>query len=370
MAGWSLLQEDIVELIAKKLTFILDFTRFSAVCRSWKLDESKRKRLLAPQLPLLMLIEGVKDGGMTCNYYSLPEDKIFEFKLPEAHGNRCVGSTDGWVVTVDECFKMQLLNPFTGAQIQLPSQATFEDQYPEDDFTQEELCDLTVSKAILSSNPSSSNNECVVLAIHGYWRSLGFARPGDEAWTPVKSKILFFEDAIYYKGNFYAINATEGVFLVDIGIKPKTKRIARPVREASDCDIGYLVEWCGELLQVLRMMEDLDPDGPEHRTLGFRVFKLDFSKKKWEEVKSLGHHALFLGWNTSISLTAANFHGIKENCIYFSDVTYSCYFTSEILLEKDIGIFHMKDESIEPLHTGQTYRFPAPPLWVIPNPWN
>ncbi|XP_042498627.1 F-box protein At2g26160-like [Macadamia integrifolia] len=364
MVGWSELPEDIVEHIAKRLTFILDFTRFGAVCRSWRFVESKKKRLLTPQPPFLMHIMVGKDGGMIYNYYSLSENKKFEFTIPKTHGIKCVGSTEGWILTVDDCFKMLLLNPFTSAQIELPPKATLKDKFSRDHYSQEELWHLTVWKASLSSSPSS-NNECVVLTIHGYWRLLSFARLGDEVWTPVDCVIQYFDDAIYYKGKFYALNVIRGVFWVDISINPSTILITNPIQEATT-EIGYLVEWCGELLQVLRQM-DLDMCSPGHQTLGFRVFKLDFSIMKWEEVKSLGHYALFLGWNTSISLNAAILPGINENCIYFSDIGHPLCIAKEIL-QKDIGIFYMKDKSIEPLHTGLTYCFHAPPLWVIPNP--
>ena len=83
-------------------------------------------------------------------------------------------------------------------------------------------------------------------------------------------------------------------------------------------------------------VEDEDPmdESEEERyneanpyvTIGFLVQKLERChqggskfKYKWVKVDSLGDQALFVGDNSSLSLTASSLNGIKPNCIYFTD---------------------------------------------------
>ena len=61
-------------------------------------------------------------------------------------------------------------------------------------------------------------------------------------------------------------------------------------------------------------------------TIGFTVQKLKRCTQagskyryKWVKVHSLGDQALFVGDNSSVSLSASSFNGCKANCIYFTD---------------------------------------------------
>nr|CAD1837107.1 unnamed protein product [Ananas comosus var. bracteatus] len=62
--------------------------------------------------------------------------------------------------------------------------------------------------------PAKKGSDCVALAIYGWSdNKLAYARPGDAAWTILSwdwkqfaNKWGPFEDAVYYKGQFYVIN--------------------------------------------------------------------------------------------------------------------------------------------------------------------
>lgn len=45
------------------------------------------------------------------------------------------------------------------------------------------------------------------------------------------------------------------------------------------------------------------------RTVGFHVFKMDWSGPRWEKVNNLGDRMLFIGLNSSFSLSASDFPG-------------------------------------------------------------
>ncbi|KAF5183234.1 hypothetical protein FRX31_027181 [Thalictrum thalictroides] len=117
----------------------------------------------------------------------------------------------------------------------------------------------------------------------------------------------------------------------------------------------YLVEWMGELLIVLKFVQDFgkttteeEREGkqiPLYKTEKFKLYKLDFANKKWEEVNSLGEYCMFLGYNTSVSILA-NAHSLKKNCIYFTYNFTHGYRGSRTPGGLDMGVFDMEDKSI------------------------
>jgi hypothetical protein len=64
-----------------------------------------------------------------------------------------------------------------------------------------------VTKVALSSNPRGDNEqEWIVAAICGQFRILAFARSGDQVWTDIRCPSRCYEDIIYYKGKFFAVD--------------------------------------------------------------------------------------------------------------------------------------------------------------------
>ncbi|PIA51961.1 hypothetical protein AQUCO_01000082v1 [Aquilegia coerulea] len=139
----------------------------------------------------------------------------------------------------------------------------------------------------------------------------------------------------------------------------------------------YLVEWLAELLLVIKYVIDLDEDEekekrkelPLYGTEKFKVYKLDFINREWEEVTSLGEYCLFLGFNTSVSIFAPDYSKyLKKNCIYFTDDYTHGYLGTQTPGGLDMGVFDMEDKSIQPHYNGVSTCYYSPPLWIIPNP--
>ncbi|XP_077243068.1 putative F-box protein At3g25750 isoform X8 [Tasmannia lanceolata] len=170
----------------------------------------------------------------------------------------------------------------------------------------------------------------------------------DEGWTTLNRQWGSYEDVIYHK-------ESDG------------KRSGR----------RYLVESSGELLNVCRYYEmhpmyvrylilgsskcldgDFDPRnlGWTMRTSYFEVSKLDQNTGKWIELESLGDQVLFLGLNSSLSLSALDFPQLKRNCIYFTD-------DSDVNNEGiDNGVYDLENESIKPC-------YPNSPSWITKLIW-
>ncbi|XP_020095968.1 uncharacterized protein LOC109715401, partial [Ananas comosus] len=128
---WSQLPAEILAQVLHRINPNEEFTRFASVCMAWGAVAAKEPLSLPHQMPWLLLTEedypGEREGCDARSFYSLSEDKIHELDLPEACRRRCVGSTDGWLVTVGEAFEgeeMHVLNPVMRTRLPLPPQST------------------------------------------------------------------------------------------------------------------------------------------------------------------------------------------------------------------------------------------------------
>ncbi|CAL1372806.1 unnamed protein product [Linum trigynum] len=106
-----------------------------------------------------------------------------------------------------------------------------------------------------------------------------------------------------------------------------------------------------------------------YKTREFTVYKLNEDTNQWDEVKSIGDYALFLGTNTPACLSTQDHPGYKPNCIYFTDD----YFEKQKRRRHDghdMGIYNLSDGTIESLCCTNLYEKPSlvwpPPVWVWP----
>ena len=106
-------------------------------------------------------------------------------------------------------------------------------------------------------------------------------------------------------------------------------------------------------------------------TTGFKILKLESSSElkskneyDWVHVDNLGDQALFVG-DTSMSLSASSFNGCKANCIYFTYDNVDCYLNCLSGGGYDMGVFSMKDGTINQHYKGKSLSSFAPPVWYI-----
>ena len=107
-------------------------------------------------------------------------------------------------------------------------------------------------------------------------------------------------------------------------------------------------------------------------TIGFTVLRLKRCTQagskyryKWVKVHCLGDQALFVGDNSSVSLSASSFNGCKANCIYFTDDNKLNYAYTSEGGGYDIGAFRMEERKIEHPYPGESLSFFSTPLWYI-----
>ncbi|CAL8995477.1 unnamed protein product [Prunus brigantina] len=391
---WTQLPPELVESIAKKLTIYADYLRFRVVCHSWLACVPKTPQHLPPQLPWLMLPQSQPNQTHRA-FFNLSNSRVHFLHLPEAsHRKRRCGSSHGWLVILDETPTVLLVNPLTRAKRHLPPLSAFPNvvrfDYSEvgreyalqsssgDVYTRSlaQMRDSFLKKVVLSSSPLEASG-FTALAILSQTGDLAYCRDGDQSWTFIDGARSFSEDVISVNGLFYAVDSKGVVAVCDVE-GPSAPRVAIiPTPRLDDAaDMRYLVNLGADLLLVSRHLEieRWDNINVNYRTTGFVVFRMNWVGERWEKVENLGERMVFIGENSSFSLSASDFPGSVGNCIYFTD-DYSESNYESGLGGYDSGIFRIWDGTIQelpPYPRNSNYEVHWPPgslpLWVIPNP--
>lgn len=236
--------------------------------------------------------------------------------------------------------------------------------------------DSFLKKVVLSSSPLEASG-FTALAILSQTGDLAYCRDGDQSWTFIDGARSFSEDVISVNGLFYAVDSKGVVAVCDVE-GPSAPRVAIiPTPRLDDAaDMRYLVNLGADLLLVSRYLEieRWDNTNVNYRTTGFVVFRMNWAGARWEKVENLGERMVFIGENSSFSLSASDFPGSVGNCIYFTD-DYSESNYESGLGGYDSGIFRIWDGTIQelpPYPRNSNYEVHWPPgslpLWVIPNP--
>ncbi|PKA53196.1 putative F-box protein [Apostasia shenzhenica] len=352
---WDLLPGDLLRSVVSRLRAD-DFVRACSVSREWRLVLLKEPQLLSPaqEFPWLLL-PSLRVGELpsSCSFLRIPDRRRFHLPyLPEISGRRCVGSKDGWLVTLDLIsLQPRILNPLTRAELPLPFLPT---EAPGDEvrirrrpdgsiyefwytrFANHEgnppskFPDLYVKKIALSTVPTGVT--AVICGCVGI-NIIALAKPGDDRWSAVPDTPLddYFEDVVYREddGRFYAVTGHASVlaFNVDgsmISIVAPGRRLAA-VGDIPSHD-RYVVCSSGILLQVWRISRCFFLPCGAHRemTVGFHVYKInpdgENNRTCGVPLKDLGDQCLFLGGRcSSVSVRAAGNLGLKKNCIFFTE---------------------------------------------------
>ncbi|XP_038722082.1 putative F-box protein At4g17565 [Tripterygium wilfordii] len=366
---WSGLQPELVEFILSKLS-IINMIRCQAVCSAWCLVV---KTISSSGFSPWLIVRDDYDAGSFCFFSTAEEDKIFKIKKHESVGrrDRCIGSSNGWLVLWDDRWVPYLLNPFSQVRIQLPSFPWLQHAHVRQHRVSRYFL---FRKVILLSNPSQDKNNHAVVVI--YWNmhsratKLCFCKNGDREWTDIDGNLEVYSDIVCHNDMLYAIGKDCSIEAWDCrGPRPIKILSLKPLLESRQ-QTGmekfidgryhkiknkyYLVESSGKLLLVVRNTYYLP-----YRMLYFDVYELDFNEERWVLVESIGDRVLFLGKNHSMSMSAAkSFPGCEGDSIHFT----SDYRTNG---HYEVGVFSLGRETVKPY----TVKVRRPPLWITPNMW-
>ena len=393
-------------MIFDKLEILKDCLQFSFVCHSWhcvtRENERKLVKLNHHQVPMLLVPSKLSDSN-EWSMYNVLENKFFSSKLVLPSYDRPFGgSSEGWLITLDENLGVTLYKPFTESKentiICLP---------PPFPPKEKRILKLTarfreyfvMKMTTFTPNPLTNPKDLILVVIFGEFQKLAYISTAkDSMWTHVASDLVkSFDDVVYYKNKFYALTAPGGALVSfdaadsrdNLNVKLVVDGVASDdeddynddennndyVEEEEDeeveveeryfCYKRYLVEsFGGDLLHVKRYIRYSE----EHETMKFRVFKWNLDVLRWVEITSLGDYALFLGDNTSICVLASNFVGCEKNSIYYTHDKDTFDYTFQVPM--DLGVYNLEtgvstrgftfDEATREKIVGPQ------PIWVLP----
>ncbi|KAF3323875.1 F-box protein [Carex littledalei] len=395
---WSELPIDVWRLIAEGITFP-HLHKFALGCKMWctvsKEILDKNSNSYLPPLLFLPYNEKTK----TCRFvtpesecHSNSNSKSYDLKVPELNGQWICGSTKGWLAIMDDKnFDLALFNPLTRRKVSLPR---FDPEiikahlriYPKDDCPSRRhptTWPRFAMKIVTSDNldSSRSRNNCLVGVIFGHDHRLAISRLGDDSWSTVIAEgrpMRCFSDLMFYEGKLYAVGP-DHVLLLDYNgpNNLSIKRIITPWNRDPEAVLGtYIVMSSGNLLVVDRYWSYEFGTRPKHEptmTDDFIVYKMDQETETWCEIEHLQGQSLFLGLNSSMSVSALD-KGFspwcRNNCIYFLDDSELRYRLQYRGYQWDNGIFSMDEGCVVHLFPTKQYSISfwhTSPLWFFQN---
>ncbi|KAL5567945.1 hypothetical protein UlMin_024520 [Ulmus minor] len=283
------------------------------------------KILQLRQVPMLLIPD---EKEHTWRIYNVMSNKFLEKNVLVPYDKRFSGSSEAWLVTIEEDYTVKLYKPnfMNDEGMSKPNRIVhlprlFPPVEPLEALDIEFRGFHILSTTIVTIDPIRNPDDFVIMVIYGTSAQLAFIRSAkDTTWIHVNVGERFeFHDVAFYKGKFYAINIKGKVISFDITNSPNlnVNLVTSQISEEPILGRRYLVKSQEEELLMVERYSTRDIY-EDRKTFKFKVFKLDLDRLRWIEIKSLRNTSLFLGDNSSISIIASNFDGCKSNCIYFT----------------------------------------------------
>ncbi|CAO2149480.1 unnamed protein product [Urochloa humidicola] len=244
---------------------IPDLFRAGAVCTSWYAAYSAVRRARIPitdSSPCLLYSCAAHDPA-TATLYSPAAGAAFKVRIPPPafRTRHVLGGGHGWVVTADESSNLQVLNPLTGAQVDLPPVTglhhvesstdkqgrpvynVYDKMYPDTSghYAPRELRMYLYHRVVLSCSPSAVRG-CIILLLHEQHGEMSYARLGDGRWTLITRNETVpwnfgYRTAAYNKddGLFYVVTHEPSIYTLDLnGPSPTARRITQRLKLFAD----------------------------------------------------------------------------------------------------------------------------------------
>ncbi|KAK8510146.1 hypothetical protein V6N13_103744 [Hibiscus sabdariffa] len=370
-ADWAGLPRNLVASILQRSVSVSDYLRFGAVCRAWhSITMEDMDYLLPPPSPMLLV---PSRGKQAWNLYSITYHKLLPLQFSMPRTTRFVGSSNGWLATMDDDFVVRLLDPlylFLGepicrnpnACITLPSLET--SVYFRDGVRSN---NRKIHKAVLSANPTTSPDKYMVIAIIGYHDAeLAFNRPSiDNEWCMFHRSYFSIEDVICFRDCIYAVDSTGDVFCRKvIDLEPITSYKFRHAGGPFPSK-KYLIESTAGELMMVEWKGEWGPEGGYPHKFDFKVWRMENEGRKWMEMESLGDSAIFINQTISLSVVASDFPGCRPNCIYYTSTMLRALCSSPFV------VYNMENRSPMPVYI-EDYASLAKlekrsQIWIVPS---
>ncbi|OMO69445.1 hypothetical protein CCACVL1_19503 [Corchorus capsularis] len=227
-----------------------------------------------------------------------------------------------------------------------------------------------VHKIVLSSSPDDEN--CIVLVVDSFTKSLSFCRIGDKTWNEIiqpditkSSGVGKIVDVMYSNKDelLHCLRFDGSVESWDIRNPSNITKMSESqvISEPAEINQRLIESPTGGGIYVSnpwRKGEDIFYEGAK-----FYLQGIDFQRGICQTVESIGNQAMFLGCNYSFSVSIDDFPELKPDTVYFSDpMVYQRIHSSQFLWK-----YNVKDESVDPIAALSDYSYKAAtqPTWVF-----
>ncbi|PHT49815.1 hypothetical protein CQW23_09562 [Capsicum baccatum] len=271
---------------------------------------------VAVTVPLLMLAEK-EENADTREFFDVVKGVTYTANFPELARILCLGvGIPGWLFTVDANRNMNLFHLNSRSIIELPHMNTLKGF---DLDKHRGYLECYVDKVVLSSDPHTTDGY-ILMINQGGPRTLTYWKPGKKGFISVETRKAAYADVTWHGGELFVITRD------GIETNPETKL--------------YGVE-------------------------EFIVGKVDVDNESYEKVDDLGNRPLFLGFSASLAVEQ---YGCKANHIYFMNDCTLTFDSSEKGDGKDMDVYNLFDNTIEPHYAGESYHRFSPPIWIFNTP--
>ncbi|KAK9946141.1 hypothetical protein M0R45_011618 [Rubus argutus] len=370
-ADWANLPKHLLDSVVERLVLPSDYFQFSFVCKSWcsvaKDNKSRRSKMTTPML----LISANKKHAW--HLYRIIDNKILDLQISVPNKRYC-GSSKGWLINVEKNFVVTLINPFFRVKgrrkkensiIRLPPLTPPLEPILKRHWSRR--FEYYAVKATMTADPILNASDCVVVIIYEDICQMAFIRLSkDSTWTYIDESVdkrwRLVEEVTYFQDRFYAVDHWNRLISFDIAPQSNSdvKLVAQGI-EGKLFDKKYIVNSIENELLMVQRYYILTVNSTV--TVGFKVLKFKFDECDWIEKKTLGDVALFLGDNTSISVSTSNFPGCQANNIYFChDRNYNDYRRRYC----DSGVYDVKSQTITYFDMPLLKMTNRPAIWIVP----
>ncbi|EEE55984.1 hypothetical protein OsJ_04725 [Oryza sativa Japonica Group] len=334
--GFSDLPPEALDDIARRAG-ALNNVVCSAVCRPWRraLKTTRLRLLKRPSRPYSVRLDKWRNGTISlclavrlgCSSESTIYVPIAMVDGGDKLPTRIIGSSHGWLVTVDKECGLSLLEAFTGRVFPLPPITSSGSKK-----VAKELDQSMFYKATLA--PGRRLGAFAVMLIHGGGFGLSFLRPDAKSWTAVRVPKRMqhkYTDIVFHRGAFYTASRDGEVAAWAPDASSSGLHAGRVSEPTQECTWAALVESVGgdDLLMVSSFVveEGFAAHGQWYRLprRRYAVSRYDGEREgtsSWLPVEDLGEAAILVGSSCSLCVSTRGFHDDLRNRLFFAWPSY------------------------------------------------
>ncbi|KAJ1685701.1 hypothetical protein LUZ63_017091 [Rhynchospora breviuscula] len=341
------LPPELLSIIASKTSTAANYESLRSVCSSWRRSLSMTPFPPLPFDQILFLLIPPRD-----TYPPTPCPLGYPFPLPFAIPSRgaaflplpqlidtlgcvCVGSSHGWLISLDRKSCISLINPVTADSIPLPSLSSMgntvlsfnEHAHWEPEYRLRNGRHFfrfsIVWRAVLSSDPVRDPGFTVLLFLSGLTNCCFTWRPGCTRWCQYMHQPFLVEDVVFVKGVFAAIDLSINLAIFDFRnletglIITHQKTLLRFLPKQA-----FWVEAAGDLLLVLKWVDSRQLRMPKGAIQIFLIRVREdvdgISGAEAIEIGRLKNCVLFVGHGSSVCVTVEQFPWLAADTVYFT----------------------------------------------------